>query len=140
MNIETCLTPGSDPLPFNFLKLEPELCEKAVFVDVDYPKLIQKKCEIIRETAALKNVIPDMIEHPNIANIPITSARYHAVACNLEDLQTLDNILGQELEAKETALLFIAEVSITYMEAKAAERILASTASLPDGMYARLSI
>lgn len=118
-------------MPFNFLSLEPVICEDALFIDVDYKQLIEKKCTTIRNTPQLRDVISDLAG-TRTDDIPITSSRYVAIACDLEKIQKLEGILMKDLKLTDCCFLFVAEVSITYMGAGAAIELLRSTAKL-DG-------
>lgn len=116
-------------MPFNFIASEPTLCENALFIDVDYKLLIEKKCEIIRNTPQLRNVIPDL-DHTRTATIALSSSKYRAVACDLEEVAKLNSILMEELGLEGCSFLFVAEVSITYMVATAAASLLSWAATL----------
>ena len=85
----------------------------AVFIDVDFPDLISHKCQIIRETAALADVIG--VNFGETAG-EIRSEKYYAVGCDLSDLARFDKILRDiEPELDHIPILFTSEVAITYM-------------------------
>jgi len=124
----------SDPLPFKFLSRDSELCREAVFVDVDYKQLMGKKCDMIRQTPELRTVIGlgETINLPKDGVI-IDGPNYKAVACDLEDMAGLDKVLTQTLDLKGDPVLFLAEVSITYMDALAAEKLVEWASTFNDG-------
>jgi tRNA wybutosine-synthesizing protein 4 len=100
---------GYDPLPFVYLSST----STAVFVDVDFPDLIQHKCKIIRETPALLEVIGN--EFGEVSG-EIRTEKYYAIGCDLSNLTLFDTLLRSiESDIERTRILFISEVAITYM-------------------------
>ena len=112
----------SDTLPFKFIAQEPGLCENACFVDADFKDLIIKKCAVIRNTPQLSELLKK--ERPlHNTNVLLDTDQYIAVACDLQDLnhlKTVDTILRRE----KCSVLFIAEVSMTYMEPQHADAVM----------------
>lgn len=100
---------GYDPLPFVYLSR----ASAVVFVDVDFPDLIQHKCNIIRETSVLSEVIGYEFGEPNGE---IRTEKYNAIGCDLSDLILFDKLLRSiEPNIERASILFISEVAITYM-------------------------
>ena len=100
---------GYDPLPFAYLAETSDV----IFVDIDYPELIQHKCKIIRDTPALSELIGLNFD---VAIGEIRTEKYRALGCDLSDLSHFSKILqtiGPNLET--SSMLFISEVAITYM-------------------------
>jgi len=126
----------SDPLPFKFLSRDSILCREAVFVDVDYKQLMGKKCEMIKTTPELRTVI-GLEETISLKKdgVIIDCPNYKAVACDLEDMTGLDKVLTQTLDLKGDPVLFLAEVSITYMDALAAEKLVEWASTFSDGRW-----
>ena len=125
---------ASDPLPFKFLSRDSELCNEAVFVDVDYKQLMSRKCEMVRTTPELRTVI-GLHANTNLSKdgVIIDRPNYKAVACDLEDMSALDKVLTQTLHLKGDPVLFLAEVSITYMDALAAEKLVEWASTFSNG-------
>jgi len=97
-----------------------------LFIDVDFPDLIHRKCQIIRETPALAQVIRN---HNGGATGEMRTQKYCAVGCDLSDLGRFETILREiEPNIDDTPVLFISEVAITYMVS--AFRILVTEFSL----------
>jgi tRNA wybutosine-synthesizing protein 4 len=51
------------------------------------------------------------------ASLPIylRSGKYMALGCDLRDLDSLEKVLRSEFDMSESPILFVAEVSVTYM-------------------------
>ncbi|KAF4554775.1 Cupin-like domain-containing protein [Elsinoe fawcettii] len=131
---------GYDPLPFQFLGLHPEQCHNCVFVDVDYPQLMQKKVEVIKNNQPLLDVLPDISYGKPTDPLLASTERYKAVGCDLKDVANLDSALRSlfDIDACSIAFLFVAEVSVAYMEKAAANAVLAWTARLPEARFCLL--
>ena len=124
---EDCeLMSASDPLPWLFLGKKPEICQNATFVDVDYPQLMQKKVSIIEQTPQLNGLLPDFMKLGNENGLLATSTKYLAIGCDLRNLELLKLVLQARLDIENasTMILFVAEVSIAYMEKKASQAVL----------------
>ncbi|KAF9694375.1 hypothetical protein EKO04_007368 [Ascochyta lentis] len=115
---------GYDPLPFQFWQRYPLLTEKATFVDVDYPQLIEKK----RDVVFTKSLLRDALLKTGLrsANLPVRvrSDQYMAIGCDLRELQLLERTLRAELDIPNSSILFVAEVSVTYMPLADANKLI----------------
>jgi tRNA wybutosine-synthesizing protein 4 len=127
------LTIGSDPLPFQFWHRHASISRNAVFVDVDYPQLIARK----RDRMLANDLLRDALLKTNLRSsaLPIyaRSDRYMALGCDLRDLVALEQTLNEEFDLKNTSILFVAEVSITYMPVSDADALIRWASTLPDG-------
>lgn len=93
---------------------------------------MQRKCDIIHATPQLKEVISDLeVGSPDSA-VLLKSKHYNAVACDLQDVKTLDSTLRQKLGLEDHAILFVAEVSITYMPSSAADAVIRWASTFND--------
>lgn len=127
----------SDPLPFEYLGKHPELCANAVFIDVDYPQLIERKLSLIKQHDALLHLLPD-IEYPAGDNVEkARTARYRAYGCDLRNLDAFDATLRSSfnLDSCSVAILFVAEVSVAYMDIEPANKLMKWAFTLPDGKF-----
>lgn len=52
---------------------------------------------------------------PAEAPVRVRSEQYLAIGCDLRDLQLLEKTLRNELDIVNSSILFVAEVSVTYM-------------------------
>ncbi|KAG8627900.1 hypothetical protein KVT40_003773 [Elsinoe batatas] len=131
---------GYDPLPFQFLGIHPEKCHNCVFVDVDYPQLMHKKLEVIRNNQPILDVLPGITYGNQIDPLLASAAKYKAVGCDLKNVANLDSSLRQlfDIESCSIAFLFVAEVSVAYMEKPAANAVLSWAAKLPDSRFCLL--
>jgi tRNA wybutosine-synthesizing protein 4 len=100
---------GYDPLPFAYIAHG----TTAMFVDIDFPDLIQHKQNMIQQTPELIDCVAGM---PKEGSDGIQSKHYHLVGCDLTNLSSLDEKLWSlEPDLNNTNILFISEVAITYM-------------------------
>ncbi|KAL9103898.1 MAG: hypothetical protein Q9163_001091 [Psora crenata] len=117
-----------DPLPFQFLAHDRSLCRHAIFIDIDYPELIAKKAEIINSTPQLHELL-DKFENDRImSDVYVQSRQYYAIGCDLTDLNKLDALLKGVLDLSQRMLLCTAEVSVTYMDVEAADKLISWSA------------
>jgi tRNA wybutosine-synthesizing protein 4 len=126
---------GYEPLPFRMLWKYSNQCRGMKFVDVDYPQLIQKKVEIIRKNSIFSDLLDvrEATKNNTTSSILLNDGQYCAVACDLGDTKTLDQVFRTELQLQNHSVLFIGEVSIVYMEVKQADQLIKWTSSFDDG-------
>ncbi|KAK2032150.1 leucine carboxyl methyltransferase [Colletotrichum zoysiae] len=114
---------GSDVLPWQCEVRYPESCRDVTFVDVDYPDLIQKKRQIVLETPELQGLLGSW-EVGQDSPVVLKSQRYCQVGCDLRQLATLQSSLDALFDIPNTEFLFVAEVSITYMDTEGADGVI----------------
>ncbi|KAK9349665.1 S-adenosyl-L-methionine-dependent methyltransferase, partial [Lipomyces doorenjongii] len=116
---------GYDPLPFQYLAKASTNRSKTIFVDADYPDLINIKVNKISASVDLLRVIGERYNlNQSYSAVKLASASYYCVGCdlsNLGDLERALNACGVLCEGWD--LLFIAEVSLTYMNTEAADKV-----------------
>lgn len=127
-------------MPFAFLGKQRDLCEHTTFVDVDYPILMQNKCGIIANTQQLHGLLENFYRTKNEEGVLGAGNPYLAVGCDLRDLEYLKMTLQDavEIEDDQVAILFVAEVSIAYMEAETSQAVLEWAASYSDVRFCLL--
>lgn len=128
------LTPASDALPFQMLVKEHDLCRNTTFVDVDYPALMRKKSTMIMEEPVLRDLLDEVSLSLSGGDISLRSKQYIAIGCDLSDINQFDALLKQQLNLPNCTILVLAEVSITYIDTNAADKLIRYTAGLGDGM------
>lgn len=123
---------ASDPLPFQCLvKGTPD--PRLRFVDIDYADLIAVKSAVVARTPHLHSLLSHTVHHdPPAHHVHYESREYLALGCDLRDLWTLQQLFESHGLA-DAAVLFTAEVSLTYMDCKAVDALIEWTARLPDG-------
>lgn len=92
-----------------------------------------KKCEIIRATPELSTTIKLDSGSSGAGDVLIDCSCYKATACDLEDLAALNKVLKETLNLGQDAVLFLAEVSITYMDALKAEKLIEWASTFKEG-------
>jgi len=129
-------------MPFKFLAQEKELCQTATFIDVDYRQLMLKKCEVVANTEKLRDVVPDMELLKDPKEVVLKSEKYVALACDLQRIQDLERAMRQVVnpQDEDVSVLYIAEVSITYMDAAAADTLIKWTSSFIPGSFYNSSV
>lgn len=111
------------------------MCEHVTFVDVDYPQLMEKKKESILASSLLRDFI--VSANPRISEPPVflRNERYLAVGCDLRDLSTLEQTLKREIDIAKQSVLFIGEVSITYMKLDDANTLIKWASGYGDARF-----
>ncbi|OHW92107.1 leucine carboxyl methyltransferase 2 [Colletotrichum incanum] len=128
---------GSDVLPWQCEVRYPESCRDVTFVDVDYPDLIQKKRQIVLETPELQGLL-EAWEVSQDSPIVLKSQKYCQVGCDLRQLATLQTCLATLFDMPNTEFLFVAEVSITYMDTKGADGVISWASALGHAEFCLL--
>jgi tRNA wybutosine-synthesizing protein 4 len=106
-------------------------------VDIDYEKLMLNKKAALREAGALTQILEDVEFGPDESAVQIRSGQYVAVGCDLKNLDKLDRVLRAEVLPAECAVLFLAEVSLTYMDVKSANAVVSWASRLSNGAKPR---
>jgi len=123
---------GFDPLPFR-MKYK-QLAGEAKFIDVDYAALIRQKLAIIREDVVLSPYVCKESTQLEYGDAQITDfGWYCAVGCDLGDIETMSRVFEDTVNLVDCEILFLAEVSITYMPLNKADDLLRWTASHEHG-------
>lgn len=105
-----------------------------VFVDIDYEKLMVHKKNAIRQTPAITGALEDVEFGSDEDAIQIRSPRYLAVGCDLKNMKKLDDVLrASVLPSDDCSVLFLAEVSLTYMDVKSANEVVTWASKLTSG-------
>ena len=121
---------GYDPLPFRMRWKYPSLCENVKFIDVDYPQLVEKKLGVLSQE---NMYAPSMLFNghhnsgglgENRSAVIFDTEHYCLVGCDLERLNLLQDIFSKDIHLDDHTVLFIAEVSITYMNTAAADHLI----------------
>lgn len=126
---------SDDPLPFQFWNRYGLLSQKATFVDVDYPQLIEKKRDRMLTSKLLREALLKTRLRSSEQPVYLSSDQYLAVGCDLKDLDTLERVLKAEFDASKTSYLFVAEVSVTYMPVKDADALIQWASTLDDARF-----
>lgn len=91
-----------------------------------------KKVQVIKQTEKLSEVLGSPLQSPHYPDhgaIRLESAKYMALACDLEKTDELDKILRQRFTPSQDSFLFLAEVSMTYMDQFAASHMIRWTST-----------
>ena len=123
---------GSDVLPWQCLTRYPDYCHGVKFVDIDFPDLMVKKRKIVQETPELQSPLSGL-KTTSEGHLMLQSDQYTQIGCDLRDLVNIEETLAQLVSLPDSEFLFVAEVSITYMETEAADSVIKWAGSLGQG-------
>ncbi|KAF1814228.1 LCM-domain-containing protein [Eremomyces bilateralis CBS 781.70] len=124
---------GYDTLPFRTRWKAPQLCGDCVFVDVDYPSLIQRKAEKIRREN-LFGLTPTTGTASEAVSLE-TEEGYYAVGCDLRHPERLQQILTDELGLHGRHFIFLAEVSLAYVDYNYANTLIDKLSSISNSRF-----
>ena len=124
---------ASDPLPFRLLLQNQSAAQDTVFIDVDYPKLMRTKCDIVQQTPSLRDTLEDLQIAEVETGVLLRSKSYIAIGCDLCQIDLLVNSLEEAANLEHNAVLFIAEVSLTYMNYQDADAIIQWASKIDNG-------
>ena len=130
---------SSDTLPFKLISREKHLCKSTTFVDVDYDKLLRKKCDVIKNTPALLDLCGDIDGEVRSKNVLLRSTQYVAIAADLQSGSDLQHI-QRAIDLRRRPILFVAEVALTYMSPEAVSRVLGWAATFAQGLSSSLKL
>ena len=128
---------GFDPLPFQLLDTRNadslQFCHRLSFLDLDYAEVIRNKCKIIQSHSELLEIL----QTDGVTDDRIQTARYSAIPCNLNDSNSFETILNSPqvsplLLDREVPKVFIAEVSLAYMEPQRADTVIRISSNIPN--------
>jgi tRNA wybutosine-synthesizing protein 4 len=113
----------------------PQVSEDALFVDIDYPDLMRKKRAIVLQTPELRDLLgADVTISENDKDpILLRSSKYCQLACDLRELEHLRQTLDSILRLEDAQVLFVAEVSITYMDTVSADALIQWASGIGKG-------
>lgn len=99
-------------------------------MDVDFPDLIRSKRQVVLNTPELMAHLSDVETDDATPNVLLRSDRYTQIGVDLQNIPALENALDSIVNIQDCHFLFVAEVSITYMETDAADALIHWAASL----------
>lgn len=114
-----------------------DLGNDALFIDIDYPDLIQKKRAIVLQTPELRDLLGnDFTVGEGKDGLLLRSNKYCQLGCDLRQLDQLRDVLKTVIDLPECAILFVAEVSITYMDTQSADSLIHWGSTVGRGLSA----
>lgn len=116
---------GYDVLPWQTWTRYPESCKDVKFLDIDFPDLMQRKRTTVMATHELNDCLTnlDVMEGAS-AGVMLKSDRYAQIGRDLRQLDAIRAAIAELVDIEASSFLFVAEVSITYMENVSADAIL----------------
>lgn len=127
---------GYDPLPWQCLSKYPDACKGAIFIDIDYRDLILRKRKLVQDIPDLCSILTNVQTSED--DVLLQSDQYLQVGCDLSEVARLNDILSQVVDIRNSSILFIAEVSITYMDVKDADKLISWASHFLDVQFCLL--
>ncbi|KAI0181862.1 LCM-domain-containing protein [Hypoxylon sp. FL1284] len=128
---------GSDVLPWQCMTRYPEWCHNTKFVDIDFPALIEKKCRVVKETPKLSSPLTGLRTDVG-NNVQLYSDQYVQIGCDLRRISDIEQALSSFIDVSECEFIFVAEVSITYMETEGADSVIKWASTLRHAEFCLL--
>ncbi|ODA82023.1 hypothetical protein RJ55_00528 [Drechmeria coniospora] len=127
---------GSDVLPWQSHDRHDLASKNALFIDVDYPSLMLRKRAIVLETPQLVELLGAdfSVSESDDDLVLLKSPQYCQIGCDLRQLDKLRTTLETVLRLSDCEVLFVAEVSVTYMDTHSADALIhwASSIGTPE--------
>ncbi|KAI1656476.1 LCM-domain-containing protein [Daldinia decipiens] len=128
---------GSDVLPWQCMTRYPNKCQNAKFVDIDFPDLIEKKSRVVQDTPELRSPLTGL--KTNVGNhVVLQSDQYVEIGCDLRNLSDIERALSIVVDIAHCEFMFVAEVSITYMETEGANSVIQWASTLGQAEFCLL--
>ncbi|KAI1366382.1 leucine carboxyl methyltransferase [Xylaria arbuscula] len=130
---------GSDVLPWQCMTRYPDACRRAKFVDIDFPDLMAKKRTVVLSTPELSSVFEPLDTNVD-QHVLLKSDMYSQIGCDLRNTADVEKALSTclNLEISDCTFMFVAEVSITYMETAGADGVIKWASSLGQAEFCLL--
>lgn len=111
-----------------------------VWIDVDFPNLVQAKAALIAQTPQLSRFVPslrpDSVGTLHVAAGSDVSARYGLLGCDLCQTERFLSLLSSLLPSPSIPVLFVSEVATVYQPAHSSTALLAGLArTFPRSTY-----
>ena len=92
-----------------------------------------KKCRVIEQNEHMQSLLTNLgLSNPEETCL-LRSDQYMALGCDLRDLVRLSACLDREIDRANCMVLFVAEVSLTYMNVASSDALIRWTADFGDG-------
>ncbi|KAL5621231.1 hypothetical protein BROUX41_006701 [Berkeleyomyces rouxiae] len=130
---------GSDVLPWQCEEKYADLSPAATFIDVDYPDMMHKKKQIVMQIPELAKLLGDSFKATERATgVILESPKYSQIACDLRELDAVTKMIQEVVDLNDSHVLFVAEVSITYMDNKSADNVVQWASTIPSAEFCLL--
>lgn len=101
-------------------------------MDIDYPDLMLKKRKVVLETPTMRELLGNDFTTGE-SGVLLRSKRYCQLGCDLRQLEELQTMLEMLLPLSDCAVLFVAEVSVTYMDTDSADSLIEWASTVGKG-------
>jgi len=92
-----------------------------------------RKRHVVMATPELCSSLSNLVLSPDFPLL-LRSEEYVQIGCDLRDISTLEKALSSIVDVSETRVLFVAEVSITYMETVGADALISWASHIGQGI------
>lgn len=83
---------GYDPLPWQCFSKYPDVCKKAIFIDIDFRDLILRKRKLVQDVPDLNSDLTNIETSDEF--VLLRSDQYLQVGCDLSNIAQLNDILS----------------------------------------------
>lgn len=128
---------GYDVLPWQTWTQYPEDCRDVKFLDIDFPDLMGRKRTTVLGTEELKAPLTNLVT-PEGGSVLLKSDRYAQIGCDLRNLEAIRTAISELVDIEACSFLFVAEVSVTYMETVAADALIEWASGLGQSEFCLL--
>ncbi|KAI0537040.1 leucine carboxyl methyltransferase [Xylaria digitata] len=130
---------GSDVLPWQCMTRYPNACQGVKFIDIDFPDLMSKKRAIVLNTPELSSVFEPLDANAG-EHVLLKSDMYSQIGCDLRKTADIEKALSicLNMDPSDCIFMFVAEVSITYMETLGADGVIKWASSLSQAEFCLL--
>jgi tRNA wybutosine-synthesizing protein 4 len=109
-------------------------------VDVDYPQLMEQKRDRMLTNSLLRDALLKTGLRSSKLPVYLRSEQYMAIGCDLRRLDALESTLRAGLDIASSSVLFVAEVSATYMPVADSDALIQWASTLEDGKLLHTSL
>ncbi|KAF2965803.1 hypothetical protein GQX73_g7755 [Xylaria multiplex] len=130
---------GSDVLPWQCMARYPNACQGVKFIDIDFPDLMSKKRAVVLNTPELSSVFEPLDANAG-EHVLLKSDMYSQIGCDLRKTADIEKALSicLNMDPSDCIFMFVAEVSITYMETLGADGVIKWASSLSQAEFCLL--
>ena len=101
---------------------------------------MQRKRDTMLSNGLLRDALLSTKLRQSEQPVYLRSDSYMALGCDLKDLATLERLLRAEFDVPSSSILFVAEVSVTYMPLKDSDALIQWASTIEDGMQIRQTL
>jgi tRNA wybutosine-synthesizing protein 4 len=91
-----------------------------------------KKRDVVQKSNELTSMLTN-VEQFQTGDVLLRSDQYVQLGCDLRELDRLNDTLSRVIDIETSTIIFVAEVSITYMDIQASDALIQWASGLSEG-------